>query len=222
MTVAVARQASTVSCRLESGRHAFEPLQRAKRAFVTVLLGLATAYGLHVEVTRDSADDVVEKTYRKVSRSVHPDKGGSATDAQRLNTARDGWKEARRAGQPAHRPMRRPAAAPLHTGALVDTGACRVHATAVLLTYQSWPCALGTATWLAFCNFVAEHVETWGVKHWTATMESNAAGTHHLHLMLQFRASVDLPASRFSFEGKRPNVSSFHSGVASPKAALPS
>ncbi|CAE7600412.1 unnamed protein product [Symbiodinium sp. CCMP2592] len=104
--------------------------------------------------------------------------------------------------------MRRPAAAPLHTGVLVDSSTCRVHATAVLLTYQSWPSALGAATWVAFCNFVAEHVETWGVKHWTATMESNAAGTHHVHLMLQFRAPVDRPARRFIFDGKRPNVSS--------------
>ena len=180
------------------------PLQRAKRAFVSVLLTLATAYGLHVDVTRDSSDEVLQKAYRKVSRAVHPDKGGSPEDAQRLNALRDGWHEARRGGQPAHRPMRRPAAA----DALVEPRrACRVNAMAVLLTYQSWPADAGAATWAAFCDFVAGHLGAWGVKHWAATMESNAAGTHHMHLMVQFTATVDLPASRFMFEGRRPNVS---------------
>ena len=186
------------------------PVQRAKRAFVSVLLTLATAYGLHVDVKRDSADETVQAAYRKVSRSVHPDKGGSGEDAQRLNAARDAWQDARRAGQPAGRPMRRPAAAaPLHASALTESRRmCRVNATAVLLTYQSWPGGAGTATWEAFCSFVTEHIAAWAVKNWTATMEANAAGTHHLHLMLQFNTTVDVPASRFIFDGRRPNVSS--------------
>ena len=186
------------------------PVQRAKRAFVSVLLTLATAYGLHVDVTRESGDETVQAAYRKVSRSVHPDKGGCDEDAQRLNTARDAWQDARRAGQPAGRPLRRPAAAtPLHASALTESRrTCRVNATAVLLTYQSWPSGSGTATWEAFCRFVSEHVEAWAVKHWASTMEANAAGSHHLHLMLQFNTTVDVPGSRFIFDGRRPNVSS--------------
>ena len=142
------------------------PVQRAKRAFVSVLLTLATAYGLHVDVTRESGDETVQAAYRKVSRSVHPDKGGCDEDAQRLNTARDAWQDARRAGQPAGRPLRRPAAAtPLHASALTESRrTCRVNATAVLLTYQSWPSGSGTATWEAFCRFVSEHVRGVGRK----------------------------------------------------------
>ena len=49
---------------------------------------------------------------------------------------------------------------------------------------------------------------SWSVRHWTATMEANASGSRHLHLMLQFNNSVDCATSRFAFEAKQPNASS--------------
>ena len=61
--------------------------QKAKRALVTLL----------VDVTRDSLlEAAVQKAFRKVSGKVHPDKGGSAEDSQRLNAARDAWQAALR------------------------------------------------------------------------------------------------------------------------------
>ena len=56
---------------------------RAKRAFVALLLSLARAYQLSLDVNRDSQDDLVQKAYHKVPRKVHPDKGGQTADARR-------------------------------------------------------------------------------------------------------------------------------------------
>ena len=56
--------------------------------------------------------------------------------------------------------------------------------------------------------YVTAHLQGWAVKHWSATLESNADGKPHCHLMLQFRRSIDRRASAFRFEGLRPNVSS--------------
>ena len=67
---------------------------------------------------------------------VHPDKGGAAADAQRLNAARDAWvaasKNSKGRGRPAQ-PTQAPAAA-----AAALAPACegfRVRSVAVLLTY---------------------------------------------------------------------------------------
>ena len=51
-------------------------LTRAKRAFVTVLLTLASACGIALEVPRDSEDKLLLDACRRVARKVHPDKGG--------------------------------------------------------------------------------------------------------------------------------------------------
>ena len=176
--------------------------QRAKRALVTLLLSLAQAYGLEVAVCRDSADADVQKAFRKVARHVHPDKGGSAHDPQRLNNARDAWQAATRQGPQRGRP--RPAAAAAVQEA---SSGLRVHSEAVLLTYQSWPADVSPAAWARFCVFVNANLVAWKVRHWTATMESNASGSRHMHLMLQFQTEVDCVTSRFSFEGVRPNAS---------------
>ena len=42
---------------------AVNPKQAAKRAFVTILLALATTYGLLLQITRDSDDAAVLKTF---------------------------------------------------------------------------------------------------------------------------------------------------------------
>ena len=65
------------------------PLQLAKRAFVAVLLALAVAHNIAVEVSRDSPDDAVRKAFRKVCVKPHPDKGGSLAEQQRLNAAKE-------------------------------------------------------------------------------------------------------------------------------------
>ena len=62
-------------------------LLRAKRAFVTVLLRLAAACGLALEITRDSADGAILQAYRRVAKKVHPDKGGSKRKFQELQGA---------------------------------------------------------------------------------------------------------------------------------------
>ena len=176
--------------------------QRAKRALVTLLLALAEAYGLEVAVSRESADADIQKAFRKVARRVHPDKGGSAQDSQRLNAARDAWSAAQGAGR--GRP--RAAAAP---AAVAEAGSgLRVRCEAVLLTYQSWSPDVALPAWERFCAFVHANLSSWSVKHWTATMESNACGSHHLHLMLQFHNTQDCLTSRFIFESTRPNASS--------------
>ena len=48
-------------------------LQSAKRALVSVLVYLASAYGLDLQLTRDSSDDVVAVACKKVARKAHPD-----------------------------------------------------------------------------------------------------------------------------------------------------
>ena len=69
--------------------------QLAKRALVTLLLILARKYDIPaVVVNRDSPDGVVLATFKKVSKKVHPDKGGSTQDFQKLNNARDEWNKA--------------------------------------------------------------------------------------------------------------------------------
>ena len=52
------------------------PLQTTKRVLVRVLLSLAAAYGVAVDIKRDSEDEAVVRAYRSVSSRVHPDKGG--------------------------------------------------------------------------------------------------------------------------------------------------
>ena len=56
--------------------------QQARRALVKVLLTLAALYSLHLDVARDSADDVVTRAFRRVTLKVHPDKGGLLEHAQ--------------------------------------------------------------------------------------------------------------------------------------------
>ena len=45
-----------------------------------------------------------------------------------------------------------------------------------------------------------------GVRHWTATLETNKDGKHHLHLMVEFFKKVDRTAPYFAFEGRCPNA----------------
>ena len=83
---------------------ALSPLEKAKRAFVSILLLLARAHGLALGISRESPDPAVLTAFRRVSRKVHPGRGGSLAESQRLNAARDAWDEARRRPQGLGRP----------------------------------------------------------------------------------------------------------------------
>ena len=85
----------------------------------------------------------------------------------------------------------------------------RVRAQAVLLTSQGVDAAKEVALqcWARFVKFVKGNLRVWGVKYWTATLETNKDGTHHLHLMLDFYTGAERTARAFSFEGRCPNVS---------------
>ena len=61
-------------------------LQLAKRALVTSLLAFARQYVVpSLGISRDPSDPDVEKAFKKIVRKVHPDKGGSVRDAQKLH-----------------------------------------------------------------------------------------------------------------------------------------
>ena len=55
-------------------------LDRCKRALVVLIRTLSGLYGCSVTVTQDSSDASVRTAYRKLSKKVHPDRGGSAAD----------------------------------------------------------------------------------------------------------------------------------------------
>ena len=67
---------------------------RAKRAFVSILLRLASFYGVALELDREAADDRVLKAYRRVVVKAHPDKGGHKTKFQSLQAAKETWDSA--------------------------------------------------------------------------------------------------------------------------------
>ena len=74
---------------------------QARRALVRVLLSLAAAYRLVLNITRDATDDAVFAAYKKVVRRAHPDKGGSKEHTQQLLSAKEAWDRAKQArGRP--------------------------------------------------------------------------------------------------------------------------
>ena len=78
------------------------PLSRvvaAKRAFIAALKSLARAYGVPVALSQDADDAAVRAAHRRVVLRVHPDKGGSVADAQRLSAAKSAWDAAKRAAR---------------------------------------------------------------------------------------------------------------------------
>ena len=63
----------------------------ATRAFVNVLLALARAYELVLNVNRDSPRECLVKAYKKLLLKAHPDKGGQKEDVQKLQKAKGDW-----------------------------------------------------------------------------------------------------------------------------------
>ena len=99
---------------------------------MSVLLELAAAYDVGLQLTRESSDDAITRAFRCVSAKVHPDKGGSAADAQRLNATRDQWRAAGRQPKPKGRPAQR--AQQGQENVAVSSGDVRVQSVSVLLT----------------------------------------------------------------------------------------
>ena len=185
------------------------PLQAAKRALVSLLLTLARAYNVTLDINRDSSDAKVKEAFRKVVRRVHPDRGGSVADTQKLNNAKEEWEKAGAARRPKGRPKdsRTPPtstaspAAPLGLGEPAESKGIRINAAHVLLTYKGIE---SLDQWLRYVDFCQGHTREWTVKHWCATLEGPSL---HIHVMLQFRAKIDRHSKYFSFENIPPNAS---------------
>ena len=187
-------------------------LQLAKRALVKVFLELAGIYGVVLAVNRDSADKEVKAAYRRVIVKAHPDKGGSAAHAQKLNDAFRAWEEAARASMSHGRAKAKAkSSAKAKAKAKADPGPLaqqkepyRIRGQHVLLTYQSFP---GLGAWPDFAGFPPEHMREWGVRYWCVTLEANRNETLRGHLMLQFTSAKDISVNTFIFMGIRPNAS---------------
>ena len=139
-------------------------------------------YGVPLGINRDSTDKVVLDSFRKVVRKVHPDKGGSNADVQKLNAARELWEN-----------LQKPKAAKSTggdqdgggdvLGTVPSKGGFRISSTAVLLTYSG---IKDLGQWRDFLNFVRASLGVWGVWRWSATLEKSKTGNLHIHLMLRF------------------------------------
>lgn len=178
-----------------------------KRVLVTLLRTLAGTYGCRVTVARESKDPEVRRAYRTVSHKVHPDRGGSTADQQRLNEAYANWCNALR-----ERGARgRPASQDGLVATVSTKGAWKAflfNAAAVLLTFQGFSAVLSEALeqWCRFLVFVKGSLRTWAATRWTATLETNANGAHHAHLMVQFTRRKQRSSTDFVFERLRPNA----------------
>jgi hypothetical protein len=163
-------------------------------------------------VTRESIDGDVRKAYRTVSKKAHPDKGGNLEDQKRLNGAYKEWCDAAFEKKP-----------PKGKGTKGKKGAANLvvvsptagtektftfQSQAVLLTYQGFDADLATSLdqWTRFKAFVAGSLRLWAVTRWTATLETNADGKHHAHLMMQFTSQKHRSVSNYCFEGLRPHA----------------
>ena len=75
---------------------AVSPALHARRAFVKVMIALASVYGVLLGITRDSPDAEVVQAHKKLVRKVHPDKEGTKEHAQQLQAARELWTNAKK------------------------------------------------------------------------------------------------------------------------------
>ena len=123
--------------------------QRAKRAFVKVLLTIAVSYSVRLELSRDSPDEACAKAFKKLSLKVHPDKGGLLAHAQELNNAKRTWDEARRKA-PKPRERQSPGSGDIVATSRERPGkkkGLRVRSLGVLLTYNG---VQDQAQWLSY------------------------------------------------------------------------
>ena len=195
-------------------------LDVAKRQLVRLLRELGHTYEVQVVVTRESPPEEINRAFRSVARKAHPDKpGGCTKDFQALSAKHDAWADLHKTERPVGRPPRvRPlgskdgkqgaVALPVSSSA-GQRREFRFQAKAVLLTYQGFTADLPDAlqAWRQFVQFVKRNKKAWGLNHWTATLETNQDGKHHIHLMADFFQAVDRTARSFIFDGRCPNAS---------------
>ena len=150
--------------------------EKAKRAFVSLLVLLSRSYHVILPVTRKSSDAQLLSAFKRLVRATHPDKGGKNEDQQRLNAAKDRFEEARaerrcgagRPGGAADDPAPPQPVLPISGSGRHEF---HIHAPAVLLTYQG---IKDLAQWKRFVNFASTRLKSWKVKCWSATLEANA------------------------------------------------
>ena len=179
------------------------PLESAKQAFFSLLLRLGRSHAVPLQISRESPDPELLKAYRRISKKVHPDRGGSLAQSQNLNASKDAWEEARKKSKCPGRPAQQNTE--VHSGPLVVASrrGFRIQSVAVLLTYQGFK---DCAQWRRFLSFVSGRLRQWKAKYWTATLETNAEQGLHGHLMLQFHSQVEALVSKFAFETVTPNA----------------
>lgn len=177
----------------------------AKRALVVLLRNLATLYAVNFPCSRESSDEEVLRTFRKVALKVHPDRGGNVRHQQQMNDARRVWDAAKAKAKQKGKPSVPLPVADYDVGPSSNKRAgFRIQAASVLLTYQGLS---GPEQWVLLNAFVVGNMKAWNVKHWCTTLETGAAGeTFHAHLMMQFHSSMDRSSTAFQFAGIKPNV----------------
>ena len=122
-----------------------------------------------------------------MSLRAHPDKGGSVPDFQKLQEAREKWREGKNNSNSQGDRLAKPKTQAEVRGLGPIPGLSsvfRIVSLGVLLTYQR---AVGAEEWPAFCAWVAANSATWGVRYWCATLETCKDGGFHIHLVVLVR-----------------------------------
>ena len=73
------------------------------RTLVQLMKTLAAKHRITIPATsvKTATDDQLKKSYAKLVKKVHPDKGGSKKDFQKLHEAYENWKKTPHQGRPA-------------------------------------------------------------------------------------------------------------------------
>ena len=149
-------------------------IQAAKRFLVNLLLVFARHYQVTLTISRESEDKDVVRAFKKMILKAHPDKGGREGDAQKLNTAREAWDNAKKIPKPRSQPATTPSPDDLIIS-LAEPAAkqnFRIHSVAVLLTYFGFT---GLSHWHEFLVSLRGLLKIWKVWRWCATLEESKA-----------------------------------------------
>ena len=139
-------------------------VDRAKRALVSMLLRFAKLYGVILDITRDSADADIRRSFKTVSGKTHPDRGASSEHQQSLKDIYPAWEHAQRAAKERGRGRQRPTTTPPHDTCDVllplrsqakSKNNFRFQSASVLLTYQKFQTR---SVWAEFLAHVRDNV----------------------------------------------------------------